>query len=486
MTSEIFYMTIEEMAKALKSKQVSAMEITKSHLERIDSIDPKIGAFLTVCGDNALANAQKADTMISKGLSTPLTGIPNQIKDNISTKDIRTTCASKMLSDYLPPYNATVANALEEAGSILLGKGNMDEFAMGSSTENSAFKLTTNPWDIESVPGGSSGGPAAAVAAGEVVFSLGSDTGGSIRQPAALCGVVGMKPTYGLVSRYGLIAFASSFDQIGPITRSVKDSAIVLSVISGHDPQDSTSIPLSNKDYTTDIDQGIKGMRIGVAKEYFGEGIDKATSHSAMKEIEKMESLGAEIVEVSLPNSRNALAVYYIIAPSECSANLARYDGVKYGFSDQQSTNMWDALSGTRKAGFGPEVKRRIMLGTYALSAGYYEAYYLKAQKVRTLIRQEFAEAFKHVDIIATPSTPGPAFKIGSKVHDPIAMHANDICNVPVNIAGLPAISVPCGFVDKLPIGIQFLGPHLGEQALFRTAYAYEQVSGWGKANPFN
>ena len=293
-----------------------------------------------------------------------------------------------------------------------------------------------------------------------------------------------MKPTYGLVSRYGLVAFASSFDQIGPITRSVKDSAIVLSVISGHDPRDSTSIPLNKKDYTNGIDKGVKGLKVGIAKEYFEDGIDPATAEGALKGIKKLQELGAEIVEISLPNSRNALAVYYIIAPSECSANLARYDGVKYGFSDQQSENMWEALAVTRKDGFGPEVKRRIMLGTYALSAGYYEAYYLKAQKVRTLIRQEFTDAFEHVDIIATPSTPGPAFKIGSKVNDPVAMHANDICNVPVNIAGIPAISLPCGFVDGLPIGLQFLGPHLGEDVLFKAAFAYEQVSDWKKSNP--
>jgi len=484
MSSQIFYMTIDEMAKALRSKELSALEITEAHLARIDSIDPQVGAFLTICADQAVSNAKKTDERISNGLFNSLTGIPNQIKDNISTKDIKTTCASMMLSDYIPPYNATVTQSLNDEGSILLGKGNMDEFAMGSSTENSAFKLTTNPWNSAFVPGGSSGGPAAAVSAGEVVFSLGSDTGGSIRQPAALCGVVGMKPTYGLVSRYGLVAFASSFDQIGPITRSVKDSAIVLSVIAGHDPRDSTSIPLNKKDYTNGIDKGVKGLKVGIAKEYFEDGIDPATAEGALKGIKKLQELGAEIVEISLPNSRNALAVYYIIAPSECSANLARYDGVKYGFSDQQSENMWEALAITRKDGFGPEVKRRIMLGTYALSAGYYEAYYLKAQKVRTLIRQEFTDAFEHVDIIATPSTPGPAFKIGSKVNDPVAMHANDICNVPVNIAGIPAISLPCGFVDGLPIGLQFLGPHLGEDVLFKAAFAYEQVSDWKKSNP--
>jgi len=361
----------------------------------------------------------------------------------------------------------------------------MDEFAMGSSTENSAFKNAANPWDTARVPGGSSGGPAVAVAAGEAVFALGSDTGGSIRQPASLCGIVGLKPTYGLVSRYGLIAFASSLDQLGPLTRTVEDAAMVLNAVSGHDPLDSTSIAQAAPDYTKDLDQGVKGLRVGVVREYFGDAVDSGVARVTHQAIARLEELGAEVEwDVSLPMSDIALAVYYILAPSECSANLARYDGVKYGFSDQETDGMWAALEATRRHGFGPEVRRRILLGTYALSAGYYDAYYLKAQQVRTLIRQEFAAAFKKVDLLVTPTSPTTAFRLGERVHDPLAMHASDICTVPVNIAGIPGISVPCGFVDGLPVGLQLLGPHLSEPTLLRAAYAYQQSTDWHTHHP--
>ncbi len=484
LSTPIHYMSVREMSDALATREVSSVELTQAHLDRIAALDGTVGAYLEVVGDEAIAQARAADERSASGVPTPLFGVPMQLKDNMSTRGIATTCASRMLEGYVPAYDATVTRLLADAGTVLLGKGNMDEFAMGSSTENSAFRPTRNPWDIERVPGGSSGGPAAAVAAGEAAFALGSDTGGSIRQPAAFCGIVGMKPTYGLVSRYGLVAFASSLDQIGPMTRTVEDCALVLSAIAGHDPSDSTSIPANLPDYAASLDAGVDGLRIGVVREYFGDGIDPAVAKAAQDAIATLEGLGARVSEVTLPNSRAALAVYYIIAPSECSANLARYDGVKYGYSDPDSESMWAALEETRRHGFGPEVKRRIMLGTYALSAGYYDAYYVKAQQVRTLIRREFAEAFEHVDVLATPSTPTPAFKLGEKTADPLAMHASDVCNVPANIAGIPGLSVPCGLVEGMPVGLQLLGPHLGEQTLLRTAYAYEQAAGWRLLHP--
>ncbi|MDP2948407.1 MAG: Asp-tRNA(Asn)/Glu-tRNA(Gln) amidotransferase subunit GatA, partial [Chloroflexota bacterium] len=373
---------------------------------------------------------------------------------------------------------------LYDAGAVLLGKGNMDEYAMGSSTENSAFFATRNPWDLERVPGGSSGGGAAAVAAREAFYALGSDTGGSIRQPAALCGIVGLKPTYGRVSRFGLIAFASSLDQIGPMTRDVEDCALVMNAIAGHDPSDSTSIPQPAPDYTKALTGDIRGLRLGVPREYFGVGIEPSVRAILEQAIETLRGLGARVGEVSLPHTKYALACYYIIAPSECSANLARYDGVKYGYSYQQTQSMWEAMEQTRRGGFGPEVKRRIMLGTYALSAGYYDAYYLKAQQVRTLIRREFEEAFKRFDALITPTTPSVAFKIGEKTDDPVQMYLSDICTIPVNIAGIPCVSVPCGFDRGLPVGMQVMGPHLGEEVLLRVAHAYEQATEWHKRWP--
>ena len=443
--AELARLTIHEAAGLLAEGRASSMEITQAALDRIEAVDGRTGAFVTVTGDLALEQARAADERIAAGDARPLTGVPMLLKDNMCTRGVRTTCSSRMLEDFVPAYDATVAARLYDEGAVLVGKGNLDEFAMGSSTENSAFYPTRNPWDLDRVPGGSSGGPAAAVAADECVYSLGSDTGGSIRQPAALCGVVGLKPTYGLVSRYGLIAFASSLDQIGPITKDVRDAAIVLNAIAGHDPRDSTSIAAETPDYTSALDGDVKGLRVGVPSEYFVEGMEPGVERAVRDAVRVFEDLGAVVEEVSLPHTPYALAVYYIIAPSEASANLARYDGVKYGFSPQEAESMWDALEKTRQHGFGPEVKRRIMLGTYALSAGYYDAYYLKAQQVRTLIRRELDEAFEGLDVIAAPTSPSVAFRHGEKMDDPVQMYLNDVFTQPANIAGIPAISVPGG-----------------------------------------
>jgi aspartyl-tRNA(Asn)/glutamyl-tRNA(Gln) amidotransferase subunit A len=389
-----------------------------------------------------------------------------------------------MLKDYVPVYDATAYARLRRQGSVLLGKGNMDEFGMGSSCENSAFFPTNNPWDVERVPGGSSGGAAAAVAAGEVPYALGSDTGGSIRQPAAMCGVVGLKPTYGLVSRYGLVAYASSLDQIGPIARDVTDCALVLGTLTGHDPRDATTLPLEPRDYTRALTGDVRGVRVGVPEEYFAAGMQDGVLDTVRRAISVLESLGASIVPVSLPTTPHALACYYIIAPSECSANLARYDGVKYGYSYQDTNDTWEAMEQTRERGFGMEVKRRIMLGAYALSSGYYDAYYLKAQQVRTLIRREFSEVFQRVDALVTPTSPVVAFRLGERTADPVQMYLIDVCTLPVNIAGLPGISVPCGFSEDLPVGMQLIGPHLSEQTLLRVAHAYEQAHDWHRMRP--
>ena len=477
-------LTVHEAGQRLQNREISSVELTRAVLDRIAEIDDTTRAFVTVTDELALEQAARADAMIAAGNAAPLTGIPMQLKDNMCTRGVRTTCSSRMLESYMPTYDATVTRKLHEAGAVLVGKGNLDEFAMGSSTENSAFFATSNPWDAERVPGGSSGGPAAAVAASEALFALGSDTGGSIRQPAALCGIVGFKPTYGLVSRRGLVAFASSLDQIGPLTRDVTDCAIVLNAIVGHDPSDSTSIAADVPDYTASLGKGVEGLRIGVPKEYFVEGIQPAVESAVREAGRVLESLGAEVEETSLPTSAYAMAVYYIIAPSEASANLARYDGVKYGFSAGDADGMWDALDKTRQQGFGPEVKRRIMLGTYALSAGYYDAYYVKAQKVRTLIRREFDEAFQDLDAILTPTTPSVAFKLGEKMDDPVQMYLNDIFTQPANIAGIPAVSVPAGMADGLPIGLQVMAGPLREDVLLRVAYAFEQATDWHKMRP--
>ena len=479
-----YQLTIHEAHDLLVRREISARDLSRSCLQRIAAVEDRVKAFVTVTEQTAHEQARSADQRLASSDAGPLTGVPMQIKDVMCTRGIRTTCSSRMLENFVPTYDARVVERLYSQGAILLGKGNMDEFAMGSSTENSAFFPSHNPWDTDRVPGGSSGGGAAAVAAGEAIYALGSDTGGSIRQPAAFCGVVGLKPTYGLVSRFGLIAFASSLDQIGPITKDVTDCALVLNTIAGHDPGDSTSIPYQVPDYTNALTRDIKGLRIGVPKEYFVEGMDGEVKDALVKATSVLQDLGASVEEVSLPNTPYALACYYIIAPSECSANLARYDGVKYGFSYQDTENMWEAMEKTRQHGFGAEVKRRIMLGAYALSAGYYDAYYLKAQKVRTLLRREFDEVFGRFDVLVTPTTPTVAFRLGEKTEDPVQMYLTDIYTVPVNVAGLPAISVPCGMADGLPVGMQLIGPPLSEATLLRVAYAYEQATQWHTARP--
>jgi aspartyl-tRNA(Asn)/glutamyl-tRNA(Gln) amidotransferase subunit A len=481
---ELNWLSIQEAHDQLASKQISSVELTQSCLDRIDAVEDQVQSFLTITPEIALAQAAVADRMLAAGEGGPLTGIPVQIKDVMCTEGVPTTCASRMLENFVPVYNATVVEKLINQGAVMLGKGNMDEFAMGSSCENSAFHPTHNPWDLERVPGGSSGGAAASVASGETIFALGSDTGGSVRQPASLCGVVGLKPTYGLVSRYGLIAFASSLDQIGPVGRSVQDCALVLNTIAGHDPRDATSVARDQQDYTATLGQDIKGMRLGVPEEYFVDGMEPGTRKAIDEALAKLEYLGAIIKPVSLPTTRYALACYYIIAPSECSANLARYDGVKYGYSYQDTSDMWEALEKTREYGFGPEVTRRVMLGTYALSSGYYDAYYLKAQKARTLIRQDFDRVFQEVDALVTPTSPVTAFKIGEKTGDPVQMYLIDVCTLPVNIAGLPGLSVPCGFSDGLPVGMQLIGPNFSEGILLRTAHAYEAATEWSSARP--
>ena len=481
---ELNWLSIKEAHDQLASKQISSVELTQSCLDRIDDVEDQVQSFLAITPEIALAQAAVADRMLAAGEGGPLTGVPVQIKDVMCTERVPTTCASRMLENFVPVYNATVVDKLINQGAVMLGKGNMDEFAMGSSCENSAFHPTHNPWDLDRVPGGSSGGAAASVASGETIFALGSDTGGSVRQPASLCGVVGLKPTYGMVSRYGLIAFASSLDQIGPVGRSVQDCALVLNAIAGHDPRDATSVARKPQDYTATLGQDIKGLRLGVPEEYFLDGMEPGTRKTIDEALTKLESLGATIKPVSLPTTRYALACYYIIAPSECSANLARYDGVKYGYSYQETNDMWEALEKTREYGFGPEVTRRVMLGTYALSSGYYDAYYLKAQQARTLIRQDFDRVFQEVDALVTPTSPITAFKIGEKTGDPVQMYLIDVCTLPVNIAGLPGLSVPCGFSDGLPVGMQLIGPHFSEDTLLRTAHAYEAATEWSSARP--
>ncbi len=485
-TKELYQLTIHEAHELLKRREISCIELTKSVLQRIAEVEDKIHACVTIVEALALQEAEKADAYIKTAEQiTPLTGIPTLIKDVICTKGIRTTCSSRILENFIPPYDATVIEKLKAHRAVIVGKTNMDEFAMGSSTEHSAFFPTLNPWDLSRVPGGSSGGSAAAVAADEAIYSLGSDTGGSVRQPAALCGVVGLKPTYGRVSRFGLIAFASSLDQIGPITKDVTDCALVMNAIAGYDPRDSTSVPLPVPNYTQHLVPNIKGLKIGIPKEYLVTGIQSEVKIALETAIDKLHELGAEIDwDVSLPPTKYALAAYYILAPSEASANLARYDGVKYGFSVRNASNVIEATEKTRQFGFGAEVKRRIMLGTYALSAGYYDAYYLKAQKVRTLIKREFDQAFERYDALVTPTSPVVAFRLGEKLEDPMQMYLSDICTLPINIAGVPAISIPAGFADNLPIGMQIIGKPFSEEILLRIAFAYEQATDWHKRKP--
>jgi aspartyl-tRNA(Asn)/glutamyl-tRNA(Gln) amidotransferase subunit A len=481
--------SICELHQQLVNKERSAVEIVQEALDRIDQLDSKLNSFLCVTADRALQQAQQVDAKIAAGEEIGLlAGIPIGIKDNLCTQGITTTCASKILENFVPPYESTVTQKLAAAGAIMVGKTNLDEFAMGSSTENSAYQVTANPWDLQRVPGGSSGGSAAAVAADECVVALGSDTGGSIRQPASFCGIVGMKPTYGLVSRYGLVAYASSLDQIGPLARTVEDAAILLQAIAGYDAKDATSLNVQIPDYVAALRPTLKPksrIKIGVIKETFGEGLDPVVEKAVTTAVETLQELGAEIQVVSCPRFRYGLPTYYIIAPSEASANLARYDGVKYGFRSSDAENLIDMYCKTRAEGFGAEVKRRIMVGTYTLSAGYYDAYYLKAQKVRTLIKQDFERAFSQVEVLVCPTAPTTAFKAGEKTADPLSMYLSDLMTIPVNLAGLPAVSIPCGFDEQgLPIGMQLIGKVLGEARLFEVAHAYEQATAWHRRKP--
>ena len=481
--------SIRELHTQLIKKERSAVEITQEALDRIQALEPKLHSFLCVTAERALEQARKVDAKIAAGEEIGmLAGIPIGIKDNMCTKGIPTTCASRILENFVPPYESTVTQKLADADAVMVGKTNLDEFAMGGSTETSAYHLTANPWDLSRVPGGSSGGSAAAVAAEECVVSIGSDTGGSIRQPASFCGVVGMKPTYGLVSRYGLVAFASSLDQIGPFGRSVEDTAILLQAIAGHDPKDSTSLKVEIPNYAASLKPDLKlkdKLRIGIIKETFGEGLDSQVEQAVNKAIEQLQHLGAEIDVVSCPRFRYGLPSYYIIAPCEASANLARYDGVKYGLRAPDADNLLSMYTRTRATGFGAEVKRRIMIGTYALSAGYYDAFYLKAQKVRTLIKEDFENAFQQFDVLVCPTAPSTAFKAGEKTTDPLSMYLVDLMTIPVNLAGLPGLSVPCGFDNNgLPIGLQLISNVLREDQLFQVAYAYEQSTTWHLSKP--
>ena len=488
---QLHELTIKQAQDLLQKGETSPQELTEALLSRIEKLDDEIKAFVTVTSDEARLMAAKAariSTQAKEEGTGALRGVPLGIKDNMCTRGVRTTCSSRMLENFVPPYESTATQRLWDAGAVLLGKLNMDEFAMGSSTEHSAFFRTCNPWTLERVTGGSSGGSAAAVSADMCLGALGSDTGGSIRQPAAFCGVVGLKPTYGRVSRFGLVAFASSLDQIGPITKTVEDSAILLNAICGHDPGDSTSAPedmAGTPDFTKQIGKDIKGLKVGVPSEYFIDGMDVQVESLTREAIKQLESLGAELVEITLPHTEYAVPVYYIIAPSEASSNLARYDGVKYGFRAEGAADLMDMYMKSRSEGFGAEVKRRIMLGTYALSSGYYDSYYLKAQQVRTLIKKDFDDAFEHVDVIASPTTPEAAFLAGEKTSDPIKMYLSDIFTISANLAGNPGISVPCGFTKGgLPVGLQLTGKHFDEATVLKAAHAYEQSTDWHTRKP--
>lgn len=478
-----FTQSAKQLQEKIAAKELSVRQVTEEAFARIEAVDADVQAFLALNKEKAL---EQADAMDQTPLEDrgPLFGLPIGVKDNIVTEGLETTCASKILEGFNPIYDATVVRKLRDAGLITVGKINMDEFAMGSSNENSAYKKTKNPWNLEHVPGGSSGGSAAAVAAGEVPFALGSDTGGSIRQPAAFCGVVGMKPTYGRVSRFGLVAFASSLDQIGPITRTVEDNALLLEAISGVDEMDSTSANVEVPKFSEAIGKSIKGLRIGVPKEYMGEGVSEEVRASVLEALKVLEAQGAVWEEVSLPHSEYALATYYLLSSSEASSNLARFDGIRYGYRAEEAKNLLELYKLTRAQGFGDEVKRRIMLGTYSLSAGSYDAYYLKAQKVRTLIKQDFENVFEKYDVIVGPTTPTPAFKVGEKVDDPLTMYANDILTIPVNLAGVPGISIPCGFAGGLPLGLQIIGKHFDESTIYQVASAYESATEFHKQTP--
>jgi len=483
---ELYELTAHELLERMAKREISSEEIVRSCYARIGQVEDKLHSFVTLTEEEALLQARKIDERLEKGeLVGQLAGIPVAIKDNICVRKIRTTCSSHILENFISPYDATVVKRLREEGAVFIGKTNMDEFAMGSSTENSYFGITCNPWNLDYIPGGSSGGSAAAVASDEAILAIGSDTGGSIRQPAACCGVVGLKPTYGRVSRYGLVAFASSLDQIGPFGKDIEDVALLTNVISGYDENDSTSVNLDVPDFTKCLIEDVRGVKIGVPKEYFVRGLDGEVERAVKDAIELLKGLGAETLEISLPHTEYGVGVYYLIAPSEASANLARYDGVRYGYRSKETENLLEEYEKTRGEGFGPEVKRRIMLGTYALSRGYYDAYYLKAQKVRTLIKRDFDEAFKKVDAIVTPTAPTAAFRIGEKVDDPLQMYLSDIFTISANLAGIPGISLPCGFSKKgLPIGLQILAKPFDEKILFRIAYTYEKNTDWHKRKP--
>ena len=483
------FMTIADARRLLDSGEASSEELTRAHIERIAAADGEVAAFTTLSEEQALEAARDFDRRRAGGEAprSTLDGVPMSLKDVLITEGVRTTCGSRHLENFVPPFSGTVPKRLSQAGAVLLGKTNCDEFAMGSSTENSAWGPTHNPWDLERVPGGSSGGSAAAVAAGMGAYSLGTDTGGSVRQPASLCGVTGLKPTYGRISRFGLVAFASSLDQIGPFTHTAYDAAMVMEVIAGHDPQDSTSQPVPVPRYTEMLEAhagSLEGVKVGIPAEFWGEGLQAGVSEAVRAAIHQLRRLGAELREVSLPNTPYALATYYIIAPAEASSNLARYDGMKYGYRDPDASGAVESMLATRDYGFGAEVKRRIMLGTYALSAGYYEAYYKKAQQVRTLIARDYTQAFEAVDVLVGPTSPTVAFRIGDKADDPLAMYLNDVYTVPANLAGIPGISVPCGFVDGLPVGLQILGKHFDEATVLRVAHAYQAATEWHKERP--
>lgn len=476
--------TIAELSRDLAAKKISSVELTQHFLDRIKQLDGQLNSFITVTAEEALKNAKRADEWLAAGKAGPLTGIPIAQKDIFCTKDIKTSCGSKMLDNFISPYDATVVQKFKEAGTVLLGKTNMDEFAMGSSNENSYYGPVKNPWDLERIPGGSSGGSAAAVAACLTPGATGTDTGGSIRQPAALSGITGIKPTYGRVSRYGMIAYASSLDQGGPMARTAEDAAMLLNTMAGFDPHDSTSVDEPVPDYTATLNDSIAGLRIGLPKEFFGEGLDSNVAKAVENAIKEYEKLGASVHEIHLPNTALSIPAYYVIAPAECSSNLARFDGVRYGHRCDNPADLEDLYKRSRSEGFGNEVKRRIMVGTYALSAGYYDAYYLKAQKVRGLIRRDFIEAFQKVDIIAGPTSPTAAFKLGEKTSDPISMYLSDIYTIAVNLAGLPGISIPAGFSNQLPIGLQLIGNYFAEAKLLNAAHQYQKVTDWHTRTP--
>ena len=479
----LFERSAKELQESLHNGELTIADLTKEAFDRVEKLDGDVQAFLALNKEQATAKAAELDKVPFEERG-PLFGLPIGVKDNIVTEGLETTCASKILEGFMPIYDATVVKKLQEAGMVTIGKLNMDEFAMGSSNENSAYKTTKNPWNLNHVPGGSSGASAAAVAAGEVPFSLGSDTGGSIRQPAAYCGVVGMKPTYGRVSRFGLVAFASSLDQIGPITRNVRDNALLLEALAGVDPNDSTSADIPVPNYAAALDGNIKGLKIAVPKEFLGEGVQEAARQSVLDALEVLKGLGATVEEVSLPHSKYALAAYYILSSSEASSNLSRFDGIRYGFRAEGVKNLMELYKETRAQGFGDEVKRRIMLGTYSLSAGTYDAYYKKAQQARTLIKQDYDKIFEEYDVIVGPTAPTAAFAIGKNIDDPMTMYANDILTIPINLAGVPAISIPCGFDGDLPLGLQIIGKHFDEETIYRTAYAYEKATDFHTKTP--